>query len=64
MTGRANKRSSLRSLRAELLEVEAKINALYWAFTRQARAKPPCVVAPELYTRRRELNDEIRVRSR
>jgi hypothetical protein len=49
---------------AELAKVNAEINALYWAFTRQARAKPPCVVRPDLYTRRTELEGAIRQATR
>ena len=41
------------------LDVEnAKIDAAYWAFTRQARARPPSLVVPEAYRRREELETE------
>lgn len=49
----------LRALEAERQQVHDKITNLYWAFSRQARAKPPCVVAPHLYSRRRELDEQI-----
>lgn len=54
-------------LEIELKDINDKIDALYWAFTRQARAKPPVVVRPDLYRRReiveRELG-ELRARLR
>ncbi len=52
--------STKTELEAELKEVEAKINDAYWAFTRQANAKPPSLVVPEAYTRRKEIRDELR----
>lgn len=45
----------LSDLEAELKECEAKIGAAYWAFTRQAQAKPPVMVVPEAYRRRSEI---------
>lgn len=42
-------------IEAELQLVEAAIDAAYWAFTRQARAKPPSLVVPQAYRRRTEL---------
>jgi hypothetical protein len=48
----------------ELREVQAEINALYWAFTRQARAKPPAVLRPDLYKRRAELEQLLGGRQR
>jgi len=52
------------ALKAELAKCEAEINAAYWAFTRQARAKPPCLVVPEAYRRRNEIQALLRVRTR
>lgn len=45
----------LERLRQEWRKVDDQIQALYWAFTRQARAKPPIVVRPDLYARRAQL---------
>ena len=45
---------------AEIRRAEDAINAAYWAFTRQARAKPPCLVVPQAYTDRRELVGVVR----
>jgi hypothetical protein len=42
-------------LRVELQAVKDKIDTAYWAFTRTARGKPPCLVVPEAYARRTEL---------
>lgn len=44
----------------ELVTIDDQIDALYWAFTRQARAKPPCVVRPDLYVRRTALRIALR----
>jgi len=49
-------------LRAELLAEEARIDAAYWAFTRQARAKPPVLAVPDAYRRRAEIRDELNAR--
>jgi hypothetical protein len=43
------------ALRAELADCEAKCDAAYWRFTRQARAKPPSVAEPAAWARRTEL---------
>lgn len=43
------------ALERELRECEDKIQAAYWNFTRQARAKPPSLVVPEAYRRRTEI---------
>jgi hypothetical protein len=48
----------------ELRAVQAEIDALYWAFTRQARAKPPAVLRPDLYARRAELEQLLGGRQR
>lgn len=48
------------ALEAELRQVNDKLRDLYWTFTRTKRGKPPCLVAPELYVRRRELEQELR----
>lgn len=52
--------SEAERLREELRAVQAKIDAAYWAFTRQARAKPPSLVVPEAYRRRAEIEDLLR----
>lgn len=44
----------------ELRTVNAKLDELYWIYTRCAKGRPPALVAPELYARRRELEREIR----
>lgn len=51
---------TLDELEAELASCEAKIDAAYWAFTRQARARPPSLVVPEAYRRRNELRAKLR----
>jgi len=48
----------------ELRKVDDIINRAYWAFTRQANAKPPCLVVPEAYERRKELKAQLRELSR
>jgi hypothetical protein len=48
------------ALRAELARVEAEIDAAYWAFTRQARAKPPALAVPHAYARRAEIQRLLR----
>lgn len=40
----------------------AKIDAAYWAFTRQANAKPPSVAVPGAYRLRTMIDDEVRRR--
>ena len=40
---------------AELDEIKHEIDVLYWTFTRTARGKPPAVVRPDLYARRKAL---------
>lgn len=52
------------ALEAELEAVNDKIDRAYWAFTRQARAKPPIMVVPEAYRRRREIEDLLGRRAR
>jgi hypothetical protein len=47
-------------LSAELLAVEAEIDAAYWRFTRQARGVPPSIAVPHAYARRRELREQLR----
>lgn len=54
------KRPRIRDMVRERAEVHAAIDALYWTFTRCARGKPPAVVRPDLYVRRRELDEAIR----
>ena len=45
----------------ELDAVNAEIGRLYWLFTRCRRASPPCCVRPDLYARRRQLEQALRV---
>lgn len=47
-------------LEAELATVNSKLNDLYWIYTRCAKGRPPVLVAPELYARRREIEAELR----
>jgi hypothetical protein len=51
--------TSERKLRDELRGVEDVIDRAYWAFTRQARAKPPVLVCPDAYKRRAEIKAEL-----
>lgn len=44
------------SLLAERQKCDAAIDAAYWAFTRQARAKPPVLVVKWAYDRRSEID--------
>lgn len=46
-------------IRAELELARDEINAAYWAFTRQARAKPPFLVVPDAYRRKAALEREL-----
>lgn len=46
---------------AELARHNAAIDAAYWAFTRQARAKPPAVVVPEAYAERDRLEELLAI---
>lgn len=52
--------SETEALKAELARVEAEIEAAYWAFTRQARAKPPVLAVPHAYKRRAEIKRLLR----
>lgn len=56
----SNPTQEIADLEAERLVVEAKINNAYWAFTRQARAKPPSLVCPEAYSRRTQIDARLR----
>lgn len=47
-------------LRAELLSVNAQIDAAYWLFCRCKRAKPPVLVVPEAYRRRTAIERRLR----
>lgn len=51
--------SELAMLIDERERVHRCITNLYWTYTRTARGKPPCVVAPELYAQRRALDERI-----
>lgn len=62
-----NPRMSKRQAKARLAEVEAElvkvrdvIDAAYWRFTRQARAKPPVLAEPESHVRLKQLLEEQR----
>ena len=46
-------------LEQERKEVEAKIDAAYWRFTRCARALPPVLAEPAAYERRRAIDAEL-----
>lgn len=53
-------------LGGDALEVERKyvhgqIDELYWKFTRTKRGRPPCIVRPDLYERRRTIDRSLRV---
>lgn len=52
------------ALEEELRVAEAAIDAAYWAFTRQARAKPPSMVCPWAYERRTAIKAELSERRR
>lgn len=47
-------------LEMELRQVSDQIDAAYWAFTRQARAKPPVLAVPDAYWRRAAIEAELR----
>lgn len=49
---------------AELRLVNDQITNAYWTFTRTKRGKPPVMVVPEAYRRRRELETMLREMSR
>jgi len=51
---------SLENLSAELVTVEAEIDAAYWRFSRQARAKPCALAVPRAYERRAEIREQMR----
>lgn len=53
---------SAEALRAEDERCQARIDEAYWAYTRTARGKPPILVVPECYARRREIAGELRRR--
>lgn len=50
------------ALERELAEVQSGIDRAYWTFTRTKRGKPPVLVVPELYKRRREILAALRKR--
>ena len=52
------RQSEITALERELRTVSDQIDAAYWCFTRQARAKPPVLAVPKSYERR----DEIKAR--
>ena len=54
-------KTSRAALFEELQECNDKINAAYWAFTRQANAKPPSMVVPEAFTRRAEIRNLLSI---
>lgn len=47
-------------VKAEWTKANDIIDAAYWAFTRQARAKPPIMVCPQAYADRARLEKELR----
>lgn len=51
------------ALKAERQRCNDQIDAAYWLFTRCARAKPPCLVVPEAYKRRAEIDALLSSRS-
>jgi hypothetical protein len=57
-------RDRLALLEKEREQVSDEIDALYWAFTRQARAQPPVLTRPDLYERRAALEIEIKALKR
>lgn len=59
-----DREKSTGDLEAELRAAEAAIDAAYWAFTRQARAKPPSMVCPWAYERRTAIKAELSERHR
>jgi len=50
------------ALWAEYRECLNEIEHLYWAFTRQARAKPPIVANPKVHARCFELEEILNIR--
>lgn len=48
----------------ELKCVNSQIDALYWCYTRTKRGKPPCIVRPDIYAIRRQLENVRRALSR
>ncbi len=50
-----------KQLEAELRTLNDAIDAAYWTFTRCKRGKPPVLVVPEAYARRREIEEQLRV---
>lgn len=47
------------ALLEELQECQNKIDSAYWAFTRQANAKPPSMVVPEAFHRAKEIREQL-----
>ncbi len=52
--------SEVEELKAELLKVDAIINAAYWTFTRCKRSRPPVLVCPDAYARRKFIEARLR----
>lgn len=52
--------SEIAALEGELRTVRDEIDAAYWCFTRQARAKPPVLAVPKAYERRDEINARLK----
>ena len=45
----------------DLLRIEqARIDAAYWIYTRTRRGKPPVLVVPDAYARRKELREMLK----
>lgn len=59
-----DKDKTTEALEAELRDAEAEIDRAYWAFTRQARAKPPSLVCPKAYERRKAIKEVLSERRR
>ena len=59
-----DKDKTTEALEIELRAAEAEIDAAYWAFTRQARAKPPSLVCPKAYERRKAIKEVLSERRR
>jgi hypothetical protein len=57
---RAPTRATIGQAIAHALDLaQARIDDAYWRFTRQARAKPPCLVVPDAYEARTILQKRL-----
>jgi len=65
MTQRRPTRASLEAdIAVALAQQQGRINAAYWAFTRQARALPPSSAVPDAYAARTRLQGQLRALQR